>query len=47
VTVKDLEAGKAASGEVEDRDQWVEERPGQFQISRGDLIDRLESLLKN
>jgi histidyl-tRNA synthetase len=47
VTVKDLEAGKAASGDVEDRDQWVEERPGQFQIARGELIDRLESLLRS
>jgi histidyl-tRNA synthetase len=45
VTVKDLEAGKAASEEVEDREQWVEERPGQFQIARTDLVARLKSLL--
>lgn len=46
VTVKDLEAGKAASEEVEDRDQWVEERPGQFQIARSELVARLKSLLE-
>ena len=47
VTVKDLEAGKAASEEVEDRDQWVEERPGQFQIARTELVARLKSLLES
>ena len=45
VTVKDLEAGKAASEDVTDREQWVEERPGQFQIARSELIVRLKSLL--
>lgn len=45
VTVKDLEAGKLASVEVEDREQWVEERPGQFQIARTQLAAKLRSLL--
>lgn len=45
VTVKDLEAGKLASAEVEDREQWVEERPGQFQIARTQLAAKLRSLL--
>jgi histidyl-tRNA synthetase len=47
VTVKDLEAGKTASEGMEDREQWVEERPGQFQIARGELIGRLKSLLES
>ena len=45
VTVKDLEAGKAASEEVADREAWVSERPGQFQTARGELIARLRELL--
>jgi len=47
VTVKDLDAGKAASEGMEDRDQWVEERPGQFQVARNELIARLKSLLES
>lgn len=45
VTVKDLEAGKRASEGMADRDQWVEERPGQFQIGREGLLGRLKELL--
>jgi histidyl-tRNA synthetase len=46
VTVKDLEAGKAASEEVADRDEWVEQRPGQFQVARAELVARLRDLLR-
>ncbi len=45
VTVKDLEAGKEASTDVEDRAQWVEERPGQFELPRTELLARLRQLL--
>lgn len=45
VTVKDLDAGKAASEGMDDREQWVEERPGQFQIARSELAAKLRSLL--
>jgi len=45
VTVKDLEAGKAASERIEDRVKWVEERPGQFEIGRDELIGKLKNLL--
>ena len=45
VTVKDLEAGKLASEEVADRDEWVEQRPGQFQVARAELVLRLRELL--
>lgn len=45
VTVKDLEAGKAASEQVADREQWVQERPGQFEVSRQTLVERLRELL--
>lgn len=47
VTVKDLDAGKAASEGMEDREQWVEERPGQFQIARSELAAKLNALLKH
>ncbi len=45
VTVKDLEAGRAASEEVADREAWVSERPGQFQIERTALVARIRELL--
>jgi len=45
VTVKDLEAGRAASEEVADRRAWVSERPGQFQIERAALVGRIRELL--
>lgn len=45
VTVKDLEAGKEASEAVADREQWVAERPGQFQVARAGLAAHLRMLL--
>jgi histidyl-tRNA synthetase len=45
VTVKDLEAGKQASEAVTDREQWVAERPGQFQVARTELAAHLRHLL--
>lgn len=45
VTVKDMEAGRAASAEVERREDWIEERPGQQEIPRAELIPRLKELL--
>lgn len=44
VTVKDLEAGKEASADVKDRGEWVAERPGQFEIARGELAQKLVQL---
>jgi histidyl-tRNA synthetase len=44
ITVKDLEAGKAASEGLGDRQTWVSERPGQFEIARSELIGRLKQL---
>ena len=45
ITVKDLEAGKAASEGLSERQAWVTERPGQFEIARDELIGRLKQLL--
>ena len=45
VTVKDLEAGRRASEGVADREQWVAERPGQFQVARTELATHLRKLL--
>jgi histidyl-tRNA synthetase len=44
ITVKDLQAGKAASEGLGDRQTWVNERPGQFEIERSELIARLKQL---
>jgi histidyl-tRNA synthetase len=44
VTVKDLEAGKEASAGVTDRDAWVMERPGQFEIARDAVVGKLVEL---
>ncbi len=41
VTVKDLDEGKKASAAVSDRDQWIEERPGQFRVPRASLVEQL------
>lgn len=39
VTLKDLEAGAAAATTLQkDRTQWRELRPGQFEVSRADLV---------
>ena len=36
-----------ASKDVTDREQWVEERPGQFQVARAELVDRLRGLMSD
>jgi histidyl-tRNA synthetase len=38
VTIKDLRAGKRASADIESRDQWTEERPGQETVGEDRLI---------
>jgi histidyl-tRNA synthetase len=45
VTVKDMEAGREASETVEKREEWIEERPGQQEIPRSELVPRLRALL--
>jgi histidyl-tRNA synthetase len=45
VTVKDLDAGRALSAQVEDREEWIEQRPGQREIRRSDLVAEIRQLL--
>ena len=45
VTVKDLEAGSAAAKDIEDNAQWREQRPGQFEVSRGEFVDRIRKIV--
>ena len=45
VTIKDMRAGKARAGEVAGRDQWREERPGQFEAPRSGIVAAIRDLL--
>ncbi len=43
--VKDLAAGAAAAAAIDSHEQWKEERPGQFEIPRDDLVKEVKALL--
>ncbi len=45
VTIKDLEEGARAASKMDDRAEWVEQRPGQFSLDRASLIPTLKKLL--
>ncbi len=45
VTVKDMAAGRVRSTEVDNREQWRDERPGQFDVPRSELVDAVMKLL--
>ncbi len=45
VTIKDLQQGRAESQAIEGREQWIRERPGQIEVPRNDLVDRIKELL--
>jgi len=45
VQVKDLVAGKIASQSITDNEQWKAERPGQFEVARGDMVSAIQRLL--
>jgi len=46
VTVKDMSVGRARSKQItENRDQWLQERPGQFEVPRGNLVTAVRELL--
>lgn len=44
--VKDLIAGKARAAAIEGHDAWRDERPGQFEIARDDLVAAVKALLE-
>jgi len=45
VQLKDMSVGRKRTAEVADRDQWRAERPGQFEVPRGELVPAVKKLL--
>jgi histidyl-tRNA synthetase len=46
VTIKDMSVGRARTKQLtENRDQWLQERPGQFEVPRENLIAAIRELL--
>ena len=46
VTIKDLDLGRALSGEVADHQQWKQDRPGQVTCPRSDLVATVRRILE-
>ncbi len=47
ITVKDLVAGAKAAKGIEDNAEWREQRPGQFEATRGDFVARIRSVVED
>ncbi|MCG8405716.1 MAG: histidine--tRNA ligase [Phycisphaerales bacterium] len=47
VTLKNLMHGKTRSGEIEKREEWIRERPGQIEAPRGELVDAVRKMLSD
>ncbi|MEM1205184.1 MAG: histidine--tRNA ligase [Acidobacteriota bacterium] len=45
VTLKDMDVGRRLTSEIEDRESWLAQRPGQREVPRGDLVATVRSLL--
>jgi len=45
VTIKDLQAGMREAQAVEDREVWLDQRPGQVEVPRAELVRRVRELL--
>ena len=46
VTIKDMSVGRARTKQLtENRDQWLQERPGQFEVPRENLVAAIRELL--
>ncbi len=46
VTIKDMSVGRARAKQLtESRDQWLQERPGQFEVPRENLVGAVRELL--
>lgn len=46
VTIKDLKVGAAKARAIESNEEWREERPGQFEADRGDMIARIREIVE-
>ncbi|MCI0583857.1 MAG: histidine--tRNA ligase, partial [Chloroflexi bacterium] len=45
VTLKDLAAGRAQSGEIDRREDWIRQRPGQIEAPRAGLVSAVRKML--
>jgi len=46
VTIKDLKVGAEAAKGITDNEAWRAERPGQFECTRGEMIARIQRIVK-
>ncbi|WBT06740.1 histidine--tRNA ligase [Brevundimonas vesicularis] len=46
VTIKDLDAGRAAAAAITDNDAWKAERPGQMKVPREGLVAAIRSIIE-
>ncbi len=46
VTIKDLDAGRAAAAAIADNDAWKAERPGQMKVPRDSLVAAIKSIIE-
>lgn len=46
VTIKDLDAGRAAAAAITDNDAWKAQRPGQMKIPREGLVAAIKSIIE-
>jgi histidyl-tRNA synthetase len=44
VTIKDLKAGAAAAKGMTDNEAWRNERPGQFECPRSEMVARIKAI---
>lgn len=45
VTLKDMDAGRRRAQALADRKEWLEERPGQVEVRREEVVNRVRELL--
>jgi histidyl-tRNA synthetase len=46
VTLKDMDAGRRRAEALADRREWLEERPGQREVPRGELVSAVKQMLE-
>ncbi len=46
VTIKDLDAGRAAAAAIADNDAWKAQRPGQMRVARTGLVGALRAIIE-
>jgi histidyl-tRNA synthetase len=45
VTLKDMEVGRRKAETLARREEWLEERPGQREVPRGELVSTVREML--